>query len=191
MRFIFLLLLLAGCSSMERVEPGTFTIGEALTVSADGRWNRVEPARDGAETWTADGMTLDRLAFYVGVAEGETLGAAPSAKAPRWRSSMSPHDVVELYEALVTQEGSAFRLERLAPAQFGGRQGFLFEHTTVPREGPALGGLAYGAVVGGRLYLVSYTAPKGYLYSRHLSQVQAIAASARIRIPENAASASP
>lgn len=191
MRFVALLLLLAGCSSMERVEPGTFTIKDALTVSADGRWNRLEPPRDGAEIWTADGMTLDRLAFYVGVAEGETLGAAPSAKAPRWRASMSPHDVVELYEALVTQEGSAFRLERLAPAQFGGRQGFLFEHTTVPRDGPALGGLAYGTVVGGKLYLMSYTAPKGYLYLKHLVEVQAIAASAQIRIRETEVSASP
>jgi len=191
MRFVALLLLLAGCSSMERVEPGTFTIKDALTVSADGRWNRLEPPRDGAEIWTADGMTLDRLAFYVGVAEGETLGAAPSAKAPRWRASMSPHDVVELYEALVTQEGSAFRLERLAPAQFGGRQGFLFEHTTVPRDGPALGGLAYGAVAGGKLYLMSYTAPKNYFYAKHLAAVRAIAASARLKIRETEASASP
>jgi hypothetical protein len=191
MRFVVLLLLLAGCSSMERVAPGTFTIKDALTVSADGRWNRLEPPRDGAEIWTADGMTLDRLTFYVGVAEGETLGAAPSAKAPRWRASMSPHDVVELYEALVTQEGSAFRLERLAPAQFGGRQGFLFEHTTVPRDGPALGGLAYGAVAGGMLYLMSYTAPKSYFYAKHLAEVRAIAASARLTIRETEACASP
>src|SRR5687767_479114 len=157
---LLIVLLLAGCSSMERVEPGAFTIRDALTVTADARWNRLEPPRDGAELWTADGLTLDWLAFYVAVAEGETLGEAPSAKAPRWRCSMTPHDVVELYQALVTQEGSAFRLERLAPAAFGGAQGFLFEHTTLPRDGPALGGLAYGAVVGGKLYLMSYTAPK-------------------------------
>jgi hypothetical protein len=191
MRLLLLLLLLAGCSTMERVDPGTFTIKEALTVSADGRWNRVEPVRDGAEVWTADGMTLDRLAFYVGVAEGETLGAAASANAPRWRAIMSPHDIVELYEAIVTQEGSAFTLERLAPALFGGTAGFLFEHSTVPRDGPALGGLAYGAVIGGKLYLMSYTAPKSYYYAKHLDQVRAIAASARITIRESAASASP
>jgi hypothetical protein len=191
MRFALLVLLLAGCSSMERVAPGTFTIKEALNVEADGRWNRVEPVRDGAEVWTADGMTLDRLAFYV-VAEGETIGAAaPRARAPRWRASMSPHEVVELYEALVTQEGSFFTLERLAPARFGGNEGFLFEHTTVTRDGPALGGLAYGTVAGGKLYLMSYTAPKGYFYFKNLVEVQAIADAARITIPETAACASP
>lgn len=176
---------------MERVEQGTFTIKETLTVTADSRWNRVEPQRDGAELWTADGMPLDVLAFYVGVAEGETLGAEPGEGAPRFRARMSPHDIVELYEALVTLEGSTFTLHRLAPAAFGGTQGFVFEHTTIPRDGPALRGLAYGAAVGGKLYLMSYTAPKNYFYEKHLEQVRAIAASARIRIRESAASASP
>jgi hypothetical protein len=90
-------------------------------------------------------------------------------------------------EAIVTREGSAFTLERLAPASFCGAQGFLFEHTTVPRDGPALGGLAYGAVVGGKLYLMSYTAPRSYFYAKHLAQVKAIAASARINDRKSAA----
>ena len=191
MRALLLVVLLVGCTTMERVEQGSFTINEALTVTADGRWNRVEPQRDGAELWTADGMPLDVLAFYVGVAEGETLGAEPDEKAPRFRAGMSPHDIVEMYEALVTLEGSSFTLHRLAPAAFGGAQGFVFEHTTATRDGPALGGLAYGAVVGGKLYLMSYTAPKNYYYEKHLGQVREIAASARIRSPGSAASASP
>jgi hypothetical protein len=60
-----------------------------------------------------------------------------------------------------------------------------------PADGPALSGLAYGAVAGGRLYLMSYTAPRNYFYAKHLAQVQAIAASARITIRETEASASP
>ena len=191
MRFFFVFLLLAGCSSMERVEPGRFTIKDELTVTADARWNRIEGGRDGAEVWTADGTPLDVLAFYVGVAEGETLGDAPSEFAPRFRTTMSPHDIVELYEALVTQEGSEFRLERLGPAAFGGRPGFVFEHTTVMRDGPALGGIAYGTVARGRLYLMSYTAPKNYFYLKHLAEVRAIAASAEITSRETEASASP
>lgn len=176
---------------MERLEPGRFTIKDELTVRADARWNRLEGGRDGAEVWTADGTPLDVLAFYVGVAEGETLGAAPSEHAPRFRTTMSPHDIVELYEALVTQEGSEFRLERLGPAAFGGRPGFVFEHTTVMREGPALGGIAYGTVAGGRLYLLSYTAPRRYFFEKNLAEVRRIAASAEITSRESEASASP
>ena len=69
-RAALLILLLAGCTSMQRVEPGVFTIKDELVVTADARWNRLDPGRDGAELWTADGMSLDMLAFYVGVAEG-------------------------------------------------------------------------------------------------------------------------
>jgi hypothetical protein len=190
MRWALAALLLAGCTTMERVEPGRVTVRDELSVIADARWNRVEPPRDETETWTADGMALDALAFYV-VAEGETLGAAEGPDTPRWRRWMTPHDVVELYEALVTQEGSLFKLERLAPAAFAGKRGFVFEHTTVTRDGPAFGGVAYGVVADGKLYLISYTAPRSYYFEKHLAAVRAIAASARIRSRESAASASP
>ena len=175
---------------MELVEPGGFTVKDELSIVADARWNRVVPAPDETEIWTADGLALDTLAFYI-VADGETLGAASSPDTPRWRRSMTPHDLVELYEALVTQEGSMFRLHRLAPAAFGGQRGFLFEHTTVTRDGPALGGLAYGAVSGGKLYLMSYTAPRSYYYEKHLPAVRAIAETARITSRESGASVSP
>ena len=175
---------------MERVAPGSFVVREELSVTVDARWNRLEPAPEGSEIWTADGTALDTLAFYV-VAEGETIGADPEPDAPRWHVAMTPHDIVELYESLVTQEGSSFHLLRLAPAEFGGLPGFVFEHTTTTRDGPALGGLAYGAVVGGKLYLMSYTAPRSYYYEKHVAAVRAIAASARIRTRESAASVSP
>jgi hypothetical protein len=175
---------------MELVEPGRLTVKDDLSVLADVRWNRMQPARDDSEIWTADGLALDTLAFYV-LADGETLGAASGPDTPRWRHGMTPHDVVELYESLVTQEGSMFRLERLAPAAFAGERGFLFEHTTVTREGPALGGLAYGAVSAGKLYFMSYTAPRSYYYEKHLAAVRAIAASARITSRESAAYVSP
>lgn len=173
---IVLVMFAAGCSSMARIEPGTVTIKDALSVNTNGTWNRFESGSEehAAEVWTADGLTLDVIKFYVGVGEGATLG---------FRATMSPHEIVELYEALVTQDGSAFTLERLAPADFGGTRGFLFEHSTASPHAAVLAGLAYGAVLGGKLYLMSYTAPKSYFYARHLAQVQALAASARIRSP--------
>ena len=184
MKHLWLALVLAGCASMAQVEPGEFTIAGALTVRSDGRWNRVEPPRseaDATAVWTAEGVTLDMLLFYVGIAEGER----------GFRAAMLPHEVVELYESWVAEDGSSFRLERLAPAQLGGTPGFVFEHKTTTRSGLALRGLAYGAVVERRLYLISYTAPDSHLYAKHLPAVQALAASARIRRRESAAFSSP
>lgn len=184
MKHVFLLLLMAGCASMAHVEPGDVTIARELVVRSDGRWNRVEPPQseaDASEVWTADGVTLDMVLFYVGIEDG-TLG---------FRSSMLPHEVVELYESLVAQDGSLFRLERLAPARLGTTPGFVFEHLTTTRSGLVLRGLAYGAIVNQRLYLISYTAPDSHLFAKHLAAVQALAAGARIRRRGSAAFASP
>jgi hypothetical protein len=187
-------LLLAGCASIARVEHGSFTVGEALEVTSDGRWNRIDPPgseTDADEAWTAEGVTLDMIVFYVGIEDGAPLGRGAGPQAPVFRAGMLPHDVLELYEANVAQDGAAVRVERLAPARFGGVDGFLFEHTTMPRSGAALRGRVYGAVVDARLYLMSYSAPEAYFYAKHLPAVEALAATARIRRRESAASASP
>jgi hypothetical protein len=190
---LLLLLLLAGCASVARVD-GSFTVGEALEVTSDGRWNRIDPPgseADADELWTADGVTLDMILFYVGVADGKPLGRDGGAEEPVFRAGMLPNEVVELYAATLARDGARFRLERLAPARFGGADGFLFEHTTTPRAGVQLRGRAYGAVVDGRLYLLSYSAPQAHFYAKHLAAVEALAASAKIRRRESAASASP
>lgn len=191
---LLVLLVVTGCSTISTVDHGPVQIGDALVVSGSGHWNRLEPdaEADADEAWTAEGVTLDMVLFYAGIADGDTLGARGDRdNLPVFRAGMLPHDIVDLYEAMVSRDGGAFRLERLAPAAFGGAPGFLFEHRTTPRTGTALRGRAYGAVVDGRLYLISYTAPEGHFYAKHLAAVEAIAASARIRRLGNAASASP
>jgi hypothetical protein len=191
-RRLSLLLLVTGCSSISLVEPGAVHIGDALVVTGSSHWNRLEPdaEADAHEAWTAEGVTLDMVLFYGGIADGEALGTRAD-KLPLFRAGMLPHDIVELYAAMVARDGGTFQLERLAPAGFGGARGFLFEHRTTPRTGAALRGRAYGAVVDGRLYLISYTAPEGHFYAKHLAAVEALAASARVTRRESAASASP
>lgn len=186
-------LLLASCFAMVKVGPGPVTIKDAFSVKLDGAWNRFEAAgatvfaAPGAtEVWTAEGMTLDVLAFYIGIGEGETLGRVvqqgSGKKLPPFRAKMSPHEIVELYENLVTQDGSAFKLGRLAPLRFGGAEGFRFEHVlTRKRDSLTLDGVGYGAVVGGRLYLMTYSAPKTHYFAKLLPRIEQVAGSAQIR----------
>jgi hypothetical protein len=189
------ILALSGCVQMVKVESGQVTIRDTLMVTLDSARNRFEApgiylhvASGAHEIWTADGVPLDVIAFFVGVGEGQTLGAPlpqREKKLPSFRATMSPHEVVELYEALMTQDGSAFKLVRLAPAQFAGVQGFRFEHVlTTRRDSLQLSGVAYGVVVSGRLYLVAYTAPKTYYFSKHLPGFEAIVRSAQIRVAQ-------
>jgi len=184
---------LAGCAAqMVKVEPGQVTVKEALSLNTANAWNRFElgqmylsVAPGAAEVWTQDGDTLDALAFFVGVAQGETLGRAIAGKKlPQFRSTMTPGEIVELYEQMATQDGSAFALKRVAPGRFGDQPGFRFEHTiTRKSDNVLLKGVGQAAVVKGKLYLVAFTAPSIYYYDRHLPQVEPLMASARIRAP--------
>jgi hypothetical protein len=181
---------LAGCAAqMVKVEPGQVTVKDALSLNTANAWNRFELGQQylsvgpgAAEVWTQDGITLDALAFFVGVAQGETLGRAIAGKKlPQFRSTMTPGEIVELYEQMVTQDGSAFALKRVVPGRFGGQPGFRFEHTITRRsDGVLLRGIAQGAVVKDKLYLVAFTAPSIHFYDRHAAQVEPLLASAEI-----------
>jgi hypothetical protein len=108
--------------------------------------------------------------------------ARDSKPLPQFRATMTPHEIAELYELLVTQDGSAFRLERLAPQRFGGAEGFRFEFSlTRKRDNLALSGVAYGAVVGQRLTLMAFAAPRMHYFAKLLPRVEAIAATAQIK----------
>ncbi len=183
---------LAGCAQMVKVEPGKVTVKEALSLNTAIAWNRFElgqqylsVAPGAAEVWTQDGVTLDALAFFVGVAQGETLGRAIAGKKlPQFRSAMTPGEIVELYEQMVTQDDSTFALKRIAPGRFGDQPGFRFEHTiTRKSDNVLLKGVGQGAVVKGKLYLVAFTAPSIYYYDRYLPQVEPVIASVQIRVP--------
>ena len=182
---------LAGCAQMVKVEPGQVTVKEALKLTTTSAWNRFElqfplsVAPGASEVWTQDGITLDALAFFVGIEQGKTLGSAipgTNKKLPLFRSTMTPGEIVELYEQMVTQDGSAFALKRVAPGGFGGQPGFRFEHTiTRKSDNVLLKGVAQGAVVKDKLYLVAFTAPAIYYFDRHAPQVEPLLASAQIK----------
>lgn len=185
------LVALAGCAQMVKVEPGQVTVKETLKLTTTSAWNRFEllfplsVAPGASEVWTQDGITLDALAFFVGIEQGKTLGSAipgTNKKLPQFRSTMTPGEIVELYEQMVTQDGSAFALKRVAPGRFGGQPGFRFEHTiTRKSDNVLLKGVAQGAVVKDKLYLVVFTAPAIYYFDRHAPQVEPLLASAEIK----------
>lgn len=179
-------LLLSACVAFTAVGPGPVTIKDRLTVTLDGAWNRFDaPGGDGSELWTSEGVSLDTLVFYPGVADGETLGKPrtnnPKAL-PKFRAAMSPSEIAELLEAYVTIDGSSFRQEKLAPSTFAGGPGFRLEFRSV-RKGDEVDfrGIAWGIVRDNRLYLMLYRAPASHYFQKHLARVEGIAASAAIR----------
>lgn len=159
----------------------------SLTVTPDAAWNRAT-ARPGrhAETWTFDGIPLNDLTFYGGVEDNRTLFKEVNKRErplPRFSATMLPTDVPQLFEnsyriALGTP---AFTLEQVEPATFAGRPGFRFRYSFVLQgEEVKRNGEATGAIIAGRLYLVTFEAPTLHYFDRDLPRARAVVASARL-----------
>jgi hypothetical protein len=186
------LLLAAGCAALNKVEPGTVRLDGGLALTSERAWNRIDVESIWtAELWTLEGVPIDLLALYSGVRDGEPL-VRPFAfrdrkRMPRYRSAMTPHEIVELFEHSVTRDGSVFRLERLEPARFAEAGGFRFSFTLLRQDDDLeLQGLAYGTMRDGRLYLMAYRAPKTHFFAAHVASFEALVRSAKIAATKTA-----
>lgn len=180
-------LLLAGCAQVSHVATGDVVLKNRLVVTVDKPWNQFERGlNDLTPTWTQDGITVDALRFYVGLRDGDLLAPTPTGdkaiKPLAFRSSMQTAELVSLFETLYVRDGSTFTLQRVAPHPFLGGEGFRFEFASIRKNDEVrLRGVGWGAVRGGELFAITYTAPRLSFFDRHLGSAESIAKSARIR----------
>ena len=183
------MLLLAGCAppmAWVGVKPGPVRVCGHLTVQGDPDWSRMQrrAPEPGHDAWTMDGLPLDQLQFFVGIASGDPLqvmAGHAGKQIPKFQKDMQAQEIIELYETLATLDGSTFTRGRMAPANFAGAPGFRFEFQRV-RKGDELmmKGVGYGSVQKDRLYLLVYEAPRIHYFAHNLPQVEAIASSAKV-----------
>ena len=158
-----------------------------LVVTAVGDWNRSTQRPTGeSETWTQHGTGLDELAFYVAVKKGEALFRQRDKKKdplPKFDPAMLPTDIAEWFEnsARIALGSAVFELGAVRPATLAGTQGLEMDFSYAT-EGDNLErrGTARAAVIGGRLYMVSYDAPKLHYYEAGLPTARAIMDAARV-----------
>jgi hypothetical protein len=158
-----------------------------LAVTAIGDWNRSTQRQTGeSENWTQHGTGLDDLGFYVGIKKGEALFRQRDKKKdplPRFDPSMLPTDIVEWFEnsARIALTSAVFEVGAVRPAQLAGYPGVEMDFTYAT-EGDNLErkGTARAAVIGQRLYLITYDAPKIHYYDAGLPTALAVMNSARL-----------
>ena len=158
-----------------------------LAVTAPPRWNMSSSRLSKkAETWSFDGPLLNRVDFFSAIAPGEPLLKETKKKRdplPKFVATMLPTDVAEMFERTqrIANGAADFAIDTVTPATFAGNKGFRFTfHYTGGDETLTRKGLASGAVVGGKLYLVTYSAPAVHYFDAGLADAQAIMESARL-----------
>jgi len=165
---------------------------QALIVDAGSGWNRApshhtRSARENTETWTKDGMLLDRLVIIPGIRDGESIlqSQSETAALPIFRADMLPNEIEELVESSMLKlfgEGrAALSTENLRPHRFGTNMGVLFDLSATVTDSPAYRGLAGAFIADDKLYMMYFLGAVPYYFDKHKNEATAIIESARLQ----------
>ena len=177
---------LAGYALMAANQP--VQIGKSiLKVTPRGDWNRLgKRVGRNAESWTLDGLTLNDLTFYGGVASGAPLFREVdkvNRPLPHFSTTMLSPDIAQLFEGSyrIANDTSLMAIDAIEPAQFAGHDGFHFTYSfTLQSDEVKRKGEAIGALVDGKLYLITFEAPEIFYFDRDIERFRATAATATL-----------
>lgn len=157
-----------------------------LTVTPGRDWNRLDGnIGKRTESWTLDGGQLNDLTFFAGIEPGKPLVRERSKKReplPRFGASTLLVEIPELFEATYrsAKQIADFRVTDVQPIRFLGQEGVMFAFEYVDGDELTRKGEAQAAIVGGRLYMISFDAPRLHYFTRTVEDYRKIVASARL-----------
>jgi hypothetical protein len=157
-----------------------------LWVTPDQSWNKGERPGRLSEGWTMDGLTINELTFYGGIADNKTLFREvdkTNRPLPRFSKTMLLPDIAQLLETSyrVALGTPLMKIEAMEPAPFAGSQGFHFAYSFTTEDDVKRKGEARGAIINGALYMITYEAPRIHYFARDLGSFNKIADSAVIK----------
>jgi hypothetical protein len=159
----------------------------SFAASPNSEWNRLS-ARDGrnVETWTIDGPQLNKVTFYGGIEVGRPLFREQDRRnrpLPRVTPNMLITDIPALLETSYRSQFSVSRMtiDSQEPSQVGGHAGVRFTYSFVRQDDEVeRKGEGVGAVVGDRLFLVTYEAPAIYFFDRDIERFRQLVTTLRM-----------
>jgi hypothetical protein len=180
-----------GYSSYALVRVHRVNVGDgSLSVTPPRPWNRHRSilwadVRD-VEDWTLNGPYLDGISFVTGLKSGRYLirqSKRADQQVPKFRSDMTPPEIVAMLESLYRVKGGAidFRTLSLQPRPFLGANGFQLDYEHLDSDELWRKGRAVGAVINGQLYLILYDAARSHYYAAALPDFESIVGSAQLR----------
>ena len=201
---LIVLLFIGGCTYYTAVPAERRDIGALYSVKSNVTWSQADEG--GIQVWTIDGPLLEALRF-VTLNDGDTLFRSSNrdAKLPRFRSHMTPNEVVEFFVASLKSfsggvdtyllakgmvdvksiragsiNASSLDIQNLRPADFGSLPGFRFDFSFLSKEGLERQGVALGSIQNNKLLLMVYTGTREYYFGKHEQEVETIFSSVEL-----------
>ena len=175
---------LAKWSTVPASTPVAVAGGKLRVVPAAG-WNRwsKKPVKQ-TELWSFDGPLLNQIQFFGGLASGQPFARERNKKReplPKFTPAMKATDIAEAFEQTirVTQGAPDFGIDRIEPAPFAGADGFRFAYHFTSGE-LVRKGEARGAIIGGKLFMIVYSAPALHYFDAHLAAAHGVMDSAKV-----------
>ncbi len=158
-----------------------------LTVTPSVEWNKLgaRPGRN-SETWTFDGDALNDLTFYGGIEPEQTLFREVSKRTkplPRVKATMLVTDIPTLVENSyrIALDTPLFTVDGMEPMAFAGQPGIRFTYSfTRPNEDLPRKGEGRAAMIDGKLYLITFEAPRLHYFDAGVAAFRQVADSAKL-----------
>lgn len=158
-----------------------------VTVTPARDWNRLNgKIGKRTETWTLDGEQLNDVTFFGGIEAGNPLVKERDKKRdplPKFTTSTLLIEVPELLEGTYRtyKDLAAFRLLNVEPGSFLGSNGVHFTYEFTDSDQLTRKGEARAAIIEGKLYMLTFDAPRLHYFDRTLADFRALADTAKLR----------
>jgi hypothetical protein len=157
-----------------------------LKVTPPQDWNQLSiKSGKNAETWTLDGEQLNDVTFYGAIAPGNALVKERSKKKeplPKVSKDMLLVEIPELLEGTYRayKQISIFTLTSTTPVKFLSENGVQFTYEYVDADNLTRMGEAHAALVKGKLYMVTFDAPRLHYFADGVEAYRALIGTAAL-----------
>lgn len=177
----------AGAHKLHLKGVATTVAQSTLSVTPARDWNQLG-LRMGknVETWTLDGEQLNDVTFYGGIAAGMPLVREKSKKReplPKFTAQTLLVEVPELLERTYRsyKDIGAFTLTSTDPTAFLGGEGVRFTYEYRDADELSRKGEARAVIRQGKLYMITFDAPRLNYFDKAVGDFHALADSAVMR----------
>lgn len=158
-----------------------------MSVTPPRAWNSLalRPSKN-AEIWTLDGEQLNKVTFFAGIASGVPLYKERNKKReslPKMRADTLLVDIPELLEGTIRGYNNVaiFEVTNSMSAKFLGKDAIQFNYTYTDNDQLPRLGEAVATIVGGKLYMVTFEAPRLHYFKRTVEDYRRLVASASLK----------